>query len=240
MRASADQEYYQHVRKISVAERLGGIARKRIYDLFLELMKPDAGSRILDLGVTDQIDSPSANVLERLYPTRGRIVCAGLCDGSPIKAAYPGVEYVRIGPGQRLPFADEAFDMAFSNAVLEHVGSRRQQAEFVAEACRVARGVFIAVPNRFFPFEVHTGIPLLHYLPNPLFRAILRLSPFRTWSYEENLNYVSRRELIGMYPLKSGARVTYTGVGWGPFRSNLVSYREQRRSQQTGSRVIGE
>jgi hypothetical protein len=130
----------------------------------------------------------------------------------------------RIAPGERLPFADRAFGIVYSNAVLEHVGSNAQQAHFVNEACRVGRNVFIATPNRLFPVEVHTGIPLLHILPKRLFRTILRPTRFHAYSLEENLNYVWSGELRRMYPKTRSAQTCFAGIGIGPFRSNLVSY----------------
>jgi len=43
--------------------------------------------------------------------------------------------------GRELPFEDGAFDIGFSNAVVEHVaGGREGQRRFVGELCRVARG----------------------------------------------------------------------------------------------------
>ena len=62
-----------------------------------------------------------------------------------------------------MPFDDDTFDIATSNAVLEHVGSLENQLFFVHELCRVARRVFIVVPNRFFPIEHHTALPIVHY-----------------------------------------------------------------------------
>jgi hypothetical protein len=47
--------------------------------------------------------------------------------------------------------------------VLEPVGSERHQLSFVREPVRVAGKVFITVPNRHFPVEHHTAIPLLHF-----------------------------------------------------------------------------
>jgi len=38
--------------------------------------------------------------------------------------------------------------------------------------CR--RGVFLTTPNRWFPVEFHTVLPLVHWLPKPQFRALLR------------------------------------------------------------------
>ena len=78
--------------------------------------------------------------------------------------------------GRELPFADGAFDLGFSNAVVEHVaGGRDGQRRFVHELCRVARRVFVTTPNRWFPLEVHTLLPFVHWLPA---RARERVIPF--------------------------------------------------------------
>ena len=78
--------------------------------------------------------------------------------------------------GRELPFDDAAFDIGFSNAVVEHVaGGREGQRRFVHELCRVARRVFVTTPNRWFPLEVHTLLPLVHWLPA---RARERLIPY--------------------------------------------------------------
>jgi len=79
-------------------------------------------------------------------------------------------------PGERLPFADAAFDVVFSHEVLEHVTDDRA---CVAEMVRVVRPggrIVVFVPNRLYPFETH-GIfwrgqyrfgnaPLVNWLPD--------------------------------------------------------------------------
>ena len=67
-----------------------------------------------------------------------------------------------------MPFADGEFDIVFSNAVIEHVGGREQQRRFVEESLRVAQRAFVTTPNRWFPVEVHTRLPLVHWLPDPV------------------------------------------------------------------------
>jgi hypothetical protein len=37
----------------------------------------------------------------------------------------------------------------------------------VAEAVRVSSRVFLTTPNRWFPVELHTRLPLVHWLPRP-------------------------------------------------------------------------
>src|SRR5207245_286749 len=129
---------------------------------FLRLCRPQAGDSILDVGVSDVV-TDGANVLERKYSHPERITAAGLGEGAAFRRAYPRTTYVRIEANRPLPFADRAMSIAIANAVLEHVGSRAHQIAFVRELLRVARKVFIIVPNRFFPIEHHTAIPLLHY-----------------------------------------------------------------------------
>jgi hypothetical protein len=50
--------------------------------------------------------------------------------------------------------------------VIEHVGDRDRQQAFVHEALRVGDRVFLTTPNRWFPVEVHTRLPFVHWLPD--------------------------------------------------------------------------
>jgi hypothetical protein len=100
-----------------------------------------------------------------MYPWPDRITAVGHTELDRFAAAFPRVQAVRAD-GRDLPFPDGAFDLGFSNAVVEHVaGGREGQRRFVHELCRVARRVFVTTPNRWFPLEVHTLLPLVHWLP---------------------------------------------------------------------------
>jgi hypothetical protein len=147
-----DQRNYQVAKPATLAERMVVVARDGIYRDFMLLARPTAASTILDVGVSDVVGD-AANVLERKYPHLDQVTAVGLGAARQFQAAFPQVAYRQIVPGQPLPFADRSFDIATSNAVLEHVGSEAAQAAFVAELARVARCAFISVPHRFFPVE---------------------------------------------------------------------------------------
>jgi SAM-dependent methyltransferase len=142
-------------------------SRERKLRLFLDLLAPGPETTVLDVGVTDAPfgGGSSDNFFEAMYPWPDRITAVGNTGLDRFTAAFPRVRAIQAD-GRALPFGDGTFDLAFSNAVVEHVaGGRDGQRRFVHELCRVARRVFVTTPNRWFPLEVHTLLPLVHWLP---------------------------------------------------------------------------
>jgi len=214
-----DARYYEVTPPGSLAERLLIRARDSIYRNFLTIMRPTPDSAILDFGVSTVMGA-GANLLERLYPHPGRITAVGLDDGAAFTGAFPPVRYVRVAANAGLPFADGAFDIAFSNAVLEHVGSPEAQRAVLAELRRVARCVFVSVPNRFFPIEHHTALPLLHFA-DATFRLACRATGKHKWADPANLILMSRHRLARLCGDAQACRIGHTGLRLGPFSSNL-------------------
>jgi hypothetical protein len=218
--AVLDQKYYREVPPKSVAEWLLVSARDRIFQDFMARMRPSSSDQILDVGVSDVVND-GANVLERTYLHQSNITACGLGAGFQFKTTFPLVRYFQIEPNVRLPFDDGSFDIATSNAVLEHVGSFENQLLFVRELCRVAQRVFISVPNRFFPIEHHTALPVAHY-QDSTFQIACRITGKSEWAREENLILMTRKRLWRLAaPIGKSAAVGYTGLLAGPFSSNL-------------------
>lgn len=214
-----DGRYYQVAAPRSLGERLVIAARDRILDDFMRLCRPRPDDTVIDIGVSDVVND-AANVMARRYPHRRNITAVGLGEGSHFRAAFPDIAYRRIEANRPLPFPDRQFDFAVSNAVLEHVGSRDHQAVFVREMTRVARKVFISVPNRYFPIEHHTAIPFLHYWDASFAFACDQLGKSE-WTRAENLILMTRDRLAALVP--AGARIGYTGLRLGPLSSNLFA-----------------
>ena len=176
-----------------LADAISIRSRRRKLALFLELMQPDAATTVLDVGVDEislgeaggQSGCTTHNFLEERYPWPERLTALGLHDGVRFSERYPRIAYVQ-GDACALPFPESSFDIVHSNAVIEHVGGRERQEEFVREALRVGRRVFLTTPNRWFPVELHTRLPVVHWLPEALAGRAYDLAR-KPWARENHL-----------------------------------------------------
>ena len=186
---------------MQLADSISLRSRGRKLRLFLEELRPTADTTVLDVGA-DELGfgegdgCATMNFFEELYPWPERITALGLHDGAGFRARYPRIPYVQ-GDACALPFEDGAFDIVFSNAVIEHVGGRDRQRQLVSEAIRVGRRVFITTPNRRFPVEVHTRLPLVHWLPDALSHRVYDLTG-REIGAEVDL--LTRRSFAQLFP----------------------------------------
>jgi SAM-dependent methyltransferase len=176
-------------------------SRKRKLELFLDELRPTPETTVLDVGADElgfgQGDGcGTLNFFEELYPWPERITALGLHDGTGFRARYPAIPYVQ-GDACALPFEDGAFDVVFSNAVIEHVGRREQQRRLVSEALRVGRRVFLTTPNRAFPVEVHTRLPFVHWLPDRVSHPLYDLAGKGS---AKEIELLSSRSLASLFP----------------------------------------
>ncbi|WP_442928932.1 class I SAM-dependent methyltransferase [Modestobacter sp. VKM Ac-2981] len=125
---------------------------------------------------------------------------------------------VTRGDACALPFRANSFDYVFSNAVIEHVGGPDRGRMMLAESRRVARkGAFHTTPNRWFPVETHTQVPLLHWLPRRWQRRAFAIVGKHHWSPEAYWLF-SARGLQELDPLFEVERATFATLvaSWRP------------------------
>ncbi|MBX3463484.1 MAG: class I SAM-dependent methyltransferase [Planctomycetes bacterium] len=190
---------------------------RRIKMALLERHLPLLGTeRVLDIG--SQVDSQSRQVLER-FPDKSRITAANLFPEhlDAIRAAYPGIHTVQAD-ARKLPFEDKSFDLVYSNAVIEHVGTLADQQRMADEIRRVGKRWFLTTPNKWYPFEFHARMPFVSWLPPRWMHRVTRL-----WGYNHvagryqrgndfsDVHLLTARQLRRMFPdsLVLRPRVTF-------------------------------
>ncbi|GHV09760.1 hypothetical protein FACS1894162_1080 [Bacteroidia bacterium] len=135
------------------------------------------------------------NKLEKHYPYPQKITALGVADegDNVFKQYYPAVKTV-VYDGRIFPFAENTFNIGWSNAVLEHVGDEEQQVVFLKEMHRTCKKLFFTTPNRYFLFELHTRFFLLHWLPKTVFDKILFLTS-KSWATGDYMYLLSYKKL---------------------------------------------
>ena len=121
-------------------------------------------------------------------------------------------------------FADQSFDIAFSNSVIEHVGDAERRRAMAAEAQRLAPAWWVQTPSIWFPMEAHTMMPFWWFYPQPLQRALIRRwrRKLPGWTrMVETTTIVSKDEMRALFP---GATV-WTEWKLG-FPKSYVAYRK--------------
>ena len=103
---------------------------------------------------------------------------------------------------ESLPFKALSFDIVISNHVIEHVTNQELHISEIKRVLKTDGVLYLATPNRLWPFEVHYRVYLLHYLPHKLFHQILK----ELGRYKEDVSLLSifrLFELLGKNNLTS-------------------------------------
>jgi SAM-dependent methyltransferase len=212
-----------------VRSRFSELARKGMYAIFVYIMRPEPESKILDLGVTADRELPESNYFEKYYPHKSNITAASIEDASFLEHKYKGLKFIKIQEGESLPFGNDAFDILICSAVLEHVGERSAQRQFVIEALRVSKSFFFTTPNKWFPVEIHTMVPFIHWFPRKIHQAILKALGFHFFAKTENLNLLSSMTLSSLFPKNTNINLIHKRVIG--FSSNLIVYGTKKAPQ---------
>jgi hypothetical protein len=153
---------------------------------FCELLQPTADDAILDLG------SEEGGHIAAIVPFRENVTIADIDPAALARGAERfGFQTALLDETGRLPFDDDQFDIVFCSSVIEHVtvpkgsidavrgkrtferASWKRQRQFADEIRRVAKRYFVQTPNKWYPIESHTWLPLpIVLIPR---RAQLRL-----------------------------------------------------------------
>ncbi len=152
-----------------------------------------------DVEEAEMVLRDGLELLERLgdqsyYPTVSLMLCVGATQPAALRR-----DSTTARPGTRDD--GRAFDVAFSNSVIEHVPPERHAA-FASEIRRVADRYFVQTPNRWFPIEPHYQLPLFQFFPRSL-RTFLNAHFSLGWQSKghwEEITLLSASDLRRLFP----------------------------------------
>jgi hypothetical protein len=173
--------------------------RRRRMKMFFELFAPAETAHVVDIGGLVTTWLGQANEEFARFP----VTIVNHRD-------YPVIDPIRFravsADARTLPFCDGEFDIAFSNSVIEHVGTWEDQKAFAREASRVAMGLWIQTPARSFPIEPHLLAPYVQYLSRPMQHRVARwtlrgwMQPDRVHRIIDDIRLLTYREMKELFP----------------------------------------
>lgn len=107
-----------------------------------------------------------------------------------------------IADGCALPFEANAYSIAFSNSVIEHVGSWERQQLFATEIRRVGRRIWVQTPAMEFPVEPHFLAIGFHWLPRRIQPFVAKWLTPRGWLSDNAAEFAASTRLLTKREMK--------------------------------------
>ncbi len=175
-------------------------------------------TRILDIGSED--GSAIASVLRGTRAVAKNVYIADVDRARVAEGARRyGFVPVPIGESGGLPFGDGFFDIVYCSSVIEHVTipksevwtsvsgrefratAKRRQLEFAMEIRRLGKSYYVQTPNKWFPIESHTWLPLVGILPRRIQVGVIGISN-RCWikATSPDWSLLTAKDMNEMFP----------------------------------------
>lgn len=177
--------------------------RKKRFAFFLSLLSQlDPPIHILDIGGTEKY-------WEIMALDEHRQVFITLLNLEQFQVTLPYLKSL-VGDARSIHADDKSFDIVFSNSVIEHVGTYKDQKRMANEVRRVGKHYFVQTPNKFFPLEPHFLFPFFQFLPVAIRVKLLQSFNLGWFSKTsdagkarqivESIRLLDHREFVTLFP----------------------------------------
>lgn len=187
-------------------ESLGFALRNRRFQVFEDLINKNFPEEktvhILDVGGTAYFWEDKNMVLE------GRVKVTLLNLEEEYNLPF-GIDSISGDATDLSQFEDNEFDLVFSNSVIEHLYTWKNQKKMAKECMRVGKKFFIQTPNKHFLVEAHYALPFIQYAPKKLAFMVLtktKISRMRKWKekdaqqYLDEIRLINEKEMAKLFP----------------------------------------
>ena len=161
------------------------IWRVRRHALFINTINPTRQTRILDVG-----GYPAT--WTKFEPCAQSILCLNIhsIDWNPNQSPHYNIS-VALGDARDMKHIDnKAYDVVFSNSVIEHVGEWTDQQAFAAEVRRVGGKLWIQTPAKECPIEPHYLALFIHWLPKGWQKKLIRWCSVYGWTQQPSQSVI--------------------------------------------------
>jgi len=208
--------HYTFIDKIVIKKR------QEMCDIINEELSDYTIQDALDIGSTNDLDNKSSNYLIRnlknikIYKSiSDQVISNNFFSNCLTKSITENFSYDEIQSMKS--------DVVISNATIEHVGGFEQQKKMIENMLLLTKKYFIiTTPNRYHPLDFHTKLPILHWFPKKIHRKLLKLLKLEFFSKEENLNLLSKKDLITLLEIVGVNNFKIFDISLLGFKSNLI------------------
>ena len=173
--------------------------RKEMVDIINKYYEDDDLNDALDIGTTNDMKYSHSNYL--IKNLKNIKVFKSISD-QKINSTFFFIKSLNKSILDKFSYEEinqYSSDLVLSNATIEHVGSFTNQWQMISKMIKLTKkNIVLITPNRYHPIDFHTQIPLIHWLPKKIHRKILSLISLKFYSKEENLNLLSKTDLINL------------------------------------------
>jgi len=208
--------HYTFIDKIVIKKR------QEMCDIINEELSDYTIQDALDIGSTNDLDNKSSNYLIRnlknikIYKSiSDQVISNNFFSKCLTKSITENFSYDEIQSMKS--------DVVISNATIEHVGGFEQQKKMIENMLLLTKKYFIiTTQNRYHPLDFHTKLPILHWFPKKIHRKLLKLLKLEFFSKEENLNLLSKKDLITLLEIVGVNNFKIFDISLLGFKSNLI------------------
>lgn len=176
--------------------------KERRFHTFVEVIQPAAQETLLDVG-----GYPFNWYHRGAAVHRVDVLNLELSGSIQVPPGAPTIRAI-AGDARQLSMPDHAYDVVFSNSVIEHVGDWNDQVAFAREVMRVGKKLWIQTPAWECPIEPHFLGLAIHWFPSRWHVVLARWLSVRGWSSTTNdltaiantTRLLRRREMEELFP----------------------------------------
>lgn len=172
--------------------------RKEMFEIIKKNINLNNINSVLDIGTTSDNSLESSNFLIKQFKSikiKKSISDQKILNDNFFDMTFEGSITENLNDN----FDNLRSDLLVCSATIEHLGNFSSIKKGIDNIVNLSDKYFvITTPNRYHPIEFHTKIPFIHFLPKEFYRKLLEFFGNEFFSKEENLNLLSKKDLINL------------------------------------------